>query len=540
MPICRLRIVSLVLLLPLLGVLSSCASEMEEEAPSVSPPSPTLRRLTALQYTNAMHALLGEEVLVPDSLEPDEEAGGLLSVGASLTTISPWGVEQYESAAYQVAAQVMDSEALRKRILPCTPVGVDDADCAGNFVESFGKKAWRRPLESDEVDRIASLAVQAGTTLADPYAGLEYALAALLQSPHFLFRVELGEEDPESPGAYRFTDWEMASRLSFFLWNNVPDDALLEAAASGELTTEAGLASEVDRMVEDPRSEEGLRNFFSEMLALYDLDSLNKDTQIYLHMSAEVGPAAREETLLGLMDLVFAEDADYREFFITQKTFIDRKLAAIYGVQAPSQEGFGEVILPEAGGRRGFLGQVSFLGPNAHPSSSSVTLRGKFVRERLLCDDIEPPPAGLNTSIPEASEEAPTMRERVAQHLADPYCAGCHMDMDPIGLGLENFDGLGGWRSTENNVLIDASSDLDGVTFGDAWGLAQVLHDHEDLAPCLVQTLFEYGSGHVEAPGEIPILDWHEGRFAEEGFKVKALLRDLAMSPAFRAAAEIQ
>jgi len=265
-----------------------------------------------------------------------------------------------------------------------------------------------------------------------------------------------------------YDDWEMATRLSFFLWNSIPDQELLQAAQAGDLVSDAGLQGQIDRMLADPRAIEGVRNLFTEMLHLDLLDDLSKDPTVYTYMSDTLGSSAREESLQDIQSLVFDDDGSYLDLFTSQQTHVDRTLAALYNIPAPSPDGFGTVTLDPAGGRRGFLGQAAFLALNAHAVSTSATRRGIFVREVLLCQQIPDPPANANTAIPEVSADAPIMRDRIAEHLADPFCASCHSLTDPIGLGFESFDGIGRWRSTENGATIDPSGTLDGVDFADA------------------------------------------------------------------------
>lgn len=517
-------------------LLGSCGAR--GDAPEAEPPEPQIRRLTRVQYTNSIHDALGAAIVVPTSLEPDEDAGGLASVGASLASISPRGVELYETAAAQIAAQVMDDAALRASNVLCEPAAARDDACAAEVVRVAGRKLWRRPLEDAEVDVYVAVAGGAAAAVGDFHGGLEYALSGLLQSPNFLFRVELGEPDPERVGAYRFTSLEMAPRLSYLLWNTTPDEELLAAAEAGELVTVDGLSAQVDRLIADPRARDGLRNFFTEMLDLDQLDALNKDALIFTHMSADVGPSAREETLRGI-EAIVEEDGDVRDFVNTRRAFVNRKLSAIYGIPAPSLDDFAETELPEDGLRRGFLGQASFLALQSHPANTSVTLRGKYLREVLFCAPVPPPPSNLNTAIPEVSDEAPTMRDRVEQHLEDPYCAGCHNVMDPIGLGFENFDGLGTYRESENGVAIDASGDLDGQVYAGPVELADLVHDDEKLARCVVQTYLQYANGHVIDAGERSSLEWHDDGFADEGHRMRALMRDVAMGMAFRSAGEV-
>jgi len=502
--------------------------------PAVASPAPVLKRLTQSQYKNALVALFGEALVLPTSLEPDQSVDGLLVVGASVTSVSPRGVEQFEEAALDVAEQVTTDPTLRAALIPCAPDGAFDDDCAREVLGALAPRAWRRPLTARELDRLVDLAGVAGATMDDFYVGLSFAVDALLQSPHFLYRIELGEDDPDRPGHRRYSDWEMASRLSFFLWNTLPDAELIAAAEAGELTDDAALAAQVDRMLTDPRVREGVRNFFTELYELYDLDRLSKDPEIFLYMSDEIGPSAKEETLLNIEQVVFEEEGDWRDLMTSERTFIDRTLAAVYNIQAPTAEGFGEVWLDPGDGRRGLLGQVSLLALNAHATSTSVTRRGQFVRETLLCQEIPSPPANVDTSIPEADATAPTMRDRVASHLEDPSCASCHVLTDPIGLGLENYDGLGLWRDTENSVTIDASGDLDGIEFDDAWGLAGALREHPALVPCLVENLYRYANASAFDEGELALVEWHTDGFEVEGHRMLALLRDVAVGPGFR------
>jgi hypothetical protein len=500
-------------------------------APTVDPAAPALRRLTQPQYAATVTHLFGDGMVLPSSLEPDTAIDGLVAVGAAATSISPVGVEQYEEAAYTLAEQVLADPDRTAAVVGCAPA---TEGCLRTFVATFGRRAWRRSLTTDEVDRVVAVGESASATVGAPDAGVLYAMALLLQSPAFLYRDELGEVDPDAAdGARRYTSVEMASRLSFLLWNGPPDDTLLDAAEAGALVTDAGLGTEVDRMLADDRSREGVRAFFTEMLELADLDTLNKDPALFTHMSPEVGPSAREETLLGIEAIVFG-DEDWRSFYTTRRTFLDPVLASLYDVRSPTREGFAEAMLPDDGLRAGFLGQASFLALQAHPTSSSATLRGAFLRDVLLCQAIPAPPADVDTSIPEADATSPTLRQRIETHLSDPTCAGCHQLTDPIGLGLENFDGLGTTRLTENGGTIDASGDLDGADFGGPVALGAALAEHPRIGPCLTETLYRYATARTVTDGESDLVDWHAAGFEEAGFHVKALLTDIATSPGFR------
>jgi hypothetical protein len=496
------------------------ANAPREAEPDVPAAAAHLRKLTAAEYTHTLEDLFGELVL-PTRLEPDEIDDGLLAVGATHQAISPLGVERYEDAAFLVADQVMADPALRGAIVPC-----DDGSCVGDFVDAFGRRAWRRPLTAEEHDRLVALAAHATDVTGDPWEGLAYALAAMLQSPHFLYRAEHHDSGTLDP-------FELATKLAYFLWSGPPDDALLDAAADGTLATPEGLEAEVDRLLADDKARRGVRALFDDVLQLHALLDLSKDPTVFVHYSEQLGPSAREETLLGVEANVFG-GGSYLDLYTTRTTWVDRTLAAIYEVPAPVRDGFGEIELPVASGRVGLLGQASFLAGHAHAVSTSVTLRGKFVQETLLCRDIPPPPANVDTSIPEADASAPTMRERIAVHLENPACAGCHQITDPTGLAFEPFDGVGRPRSSENGVLIDPSGDLDGVPFADAVELAEVLAGMPAVPQCFAQQVMTYAGGQVPALDAEPLLYWHADGFARADHRVLDLLRDIALSDAFR------
>jgi len=501
--------------------------------PDVAPAQPVLPRLTISQYQNAVADVLGSDVVVPTNLEPDRPSDGLLAIGAARTTISARGVEQYESAAYAIASQVVASD-MRGRLGDCTPSATADRDCAEQLLAPVGRRLWRRPLTGDEIAVLLDIFDQSATALGDFYAGLEFAMAALLQSPNFLFRVEVGEPDPGDPSRLRYTNYEMASRLSFLLWNTTPDDELLDAAERGELTTDEGLRANVGRLLQSDRARVGVRQLFSDMYGLYELDSLSKDPTLFTHMGPDVGPAAREETLRVVEDLVFDQQGDFRDLFTTRKTFVNRKLASIYSVRAPTREGFGELVWDRDEPRAGILTHLSMLALHSHPVASSATLRGAFVRTQLMCDTIPPPPVDVNTALPEPTTDAPTLRERVQIHLTDPSCRGCHSLMDPIGLALENYDALGQYRTTENGALIDPSGDIDGAEFADALELGEVLAADPKIGRCMVRTLYRFANSRPETLDERDLLTFFETYFEARGYRILDLMEELAMSPGFR------
>jgi hypothetical protein len=491
--------------------------------------------LTNAQYENSIHDVLGADLFVPSDNEPDYRLRGFLSVGAGSASISPRGVERFEGAAFSVAEQAMEP-GVREGLLECAPVLGAGDPCTRTEIARLGRSLWRRPLLASELDGITAVVAEAGTVLADPWDAFEFGLALLLQSPHFLYRVELGHEGISDVFARSYDDWELASRLSYLLWNTTPDAELLDAAEAGDLSTDIGLDLQVERLLSSQRAREGMRAWFGDMMHLAELDDLYKDPGVFLHMSDSLGASARGETLQFFEHIAFDQSADLRTIATSRTTFLNREMAALYEVRAPEREGFGQVDLANDGQRIGILGQASVLALAAHPVSTSPTLRGKFVREVLLCQLIRAPLAGVDTAIPPVTEEAPTLRERVAQHLTDPGCAGCHDPMDNIGLGLENFDGIGRFRTHDEGALIDSSGKVDEDSFEDPVGLAQLLRRHDDFAACLVKSFVRYANGAGEGEGQAEGLDWFVYEQGLDQHKLTSLISTYVGSAFFRQA----
>jgi len=532
------------------ALVASCSGEPQPPPPAPDlgprPPMPDTaaqtgaQRLTAAQYGNAIRDIFGKDINVPPAIEADAVIDGFVAIGSSVSTISPSGVEKYEKAALAIAQQVIADDAHKSLVLKCKPTGPDDMACAKETVTRIGRQVYRRPLQDAEITRLTNIFMQASAALGGFDRGLEYAIAALLQSPHFLYRPQVGENDPANAGQVRYTSLEMASRLAFFLWNSTPDDELLTAAEQGALVTDAGLETQIERMLASPRAHDGLRAFVTDWLKLRELDHLSKDPTLFTYFSPELGPAAREETLRLFEHLVFELDTDVREVLTTRQTFVNAKLASMYMIPSPADEGFSLVEFPADSPRTGLLGQVSILALHSHPRSTSSTLRGKFIRESLLCDVIPPPPANVNTGLPEPSVTARTLRERMQPHLTDPVCKSCHVLMDPIGFGLENFDSIGRYRTKELDATIDPAGDLDGAAFKDARSLARAIHDSNKFAPCIVRKVFSYATNFRPAEADRGTLNTLTWDFKSSGYRLKELLKFVSMSPAFRLAQKPQ
>lgn len=492
----------------------------------------TARRLTDVQYRQTIADIFGADIKVVGRIEPDVRADGLIAIGTTKVSVTPIGLEQYDVLARGIADEVF-AEGRRNRAIECAEASAPtvDKECAASFAAQVGRRIFRRPLSEAEISRWQGVAVSAAG--GDIYRGLRRALAGMLVSPDFLFRIEETEPDPAAPGTMRLDDFGRASRLSFFLWNAPPDDKLLEAAALGELRSPRGVRTQVDRMIASPRLADGIRAFFYDFLEFDSFDALAKDPQLFPKFSRTVIEDAQEQTLMAVTDHVLTRRADYRDIFTTPHTFMTRALGMVYDVPVTSRGTWEAFEFAKDDPRAGLLTQISFLALHSHSGRSSPTLRGKAIREIFLCQSVPMPPPNVNFTLVEdtANPQLKTARGRLGAHSSDATCAGCHRITDPIGLALEKFDSLGAMRQRENGEAIDASGELDGAKFDNALGLGKAIHDNPATASCLVSKLYRYASGQTNIDG--PWMTWLSEGFARDGYRIPDLFHRIATSDAF-------
>lgn len=506
--------------------------------PPFEPGDPVLPRLTQKQYRNTIFDLFGAGLPEP-ALEADTNPYLFFSIGAASTTLSEAGAEQYEQAADAISHAVFDDPARRVALTGCEPAAPGDA-CVAGFLMTFGRRVYRRPLTADEQARWLAVAVDLAE--GDAWRGVQLMIAGMLQSPHFLYRVELGEVDAGDPTRRLYTGWEMASRMAFLLWNRAPDDALLLAAEQGLLTTEDGLRAEAERMLADPRAKAAMSDFFTQFLDLGRLDGVTRDPARYPLFTPTMVASMRTEVQLVVDDLVNRREADVTELFSSRRTFINTDLAPLYGVVAEGATPvtFVPVDLPEDGPRAGILTSGAFLTMNAHETATSPTARGKYVRERVLCQTVPPPPDSVDTNLDDEMGEAKTTREKLEQHRKDPNCAGCHAFIDPPGFLFENFDPIGAYRTLDNGYPVDASGDLDGKPLADARDLADLLPEDPRVGECIVTQLYRHGIGRLDIPQERTGLREISAEFAEGGRRFRELMVLMVLSEPFRTVADVE
>jgi len=522
------------------GLIGACSlpAPQPEAAAGVSEPgaggsAKRLRILTEAQYLNTVAYVFGPDIRPVATFPPSQRTDGLIALGTSRGGVTTQQLELYQKAALTVSQMAVDPQH-RAFLVPCKPASETAADraCATAFLKEKGRLLNRRPLTNDELNAFVNEAVASADGLKDFYAGLAIALEAMLVSPNVLFVTETSEPDPARPGKERLDPYSLATRLSLFLWNAVPDDGLLKAAETGELLTEKGRARQVERMLASVRLETGMRAFFDDMFGFDDFNALSKDATVYPKFTGQAMTDAREETIRTVVDHLVTQKKDYRDLYTTRSTFISPALAVIYGLTTPPN--WTRYEFPEGSQRAGILTHISFLAVHSHPGRSSATLRGKALRELLLCQPVPRPPANVDFSAVENPKaNLRTARDRVNAHLENPVCAGCHKITDPMGLALENFDGSGRYRETERGAAIDASGSLDGKVFTDVAGLGRAMHDHPALTSCLVKRAYSYGTGGPAEASDRPLLAYLDKRFAEEKYTLPGLLRAIALSQSF-------
>jgi len=506
-----------------------------ETEPQTNGAPPDMRRLTTEQYHNIVHDVFGDHIVVASRFDPLVRTEGLFAVGARNAPITRSGFEEFYKVARSVAEQVVREEN-RAVLIPCEPFNSDKSDetCSRRFFTDVGRYLYRRPLSDAELTIAVNTAKDVADELDDFYAGIEFSLTGLLVTPKFLFIVDETEEHPSAPAGLRLTAYAKASRLSFFLWNTGPDEILLAAAESGELHTDKGLARQVDRMMRSDLLSRGMRAFFEDFLDLEKFETLEKDTLIYPAYTINAAESAKEQLLRTIVHHTINKEAPYPEIFTTRETFIDSHLGRIYRVPVSRPDGGWEPYTFSSDDvRAGVLTQMGFLALFSHPGRSSATLRGKAVRELLLCQKVPDPPGDVDFSLfNDPNAPSLTARDRLTAHSTVPSCAGCHKITDPIGLGFEHFDGIGQFRTLEQGAIIDVSGDLDGSQFTDVRGLSQAMADHPGVPACLTNQLYSYASGRATDRGEREFVRFLEASFMKSGYSLRELLRDIAISDA--------
>ncbi len=518
---------------------SSTGGEMPPESACAEPTvgRQPLRRLTRAQYTTTVRDLLGIDTDVADGFPVDERMGAFES--NAIAPISNLGVEQYMSAAETLASDAMTLH--RDEVVGCDPVAMGEDPCAESFIRTMGTRAHRRPLSEDDVQLY--LGVFDGAREASDFDGaIRLVLQTMLQSPYFLYHVEVqGQSElPAGDGSViAVDDYELASRLSYYLWGSMPDDTLFAAADSGALADPDGLAEQAERLLADPRASETIASFHLQWLHVDDMTSVDKDEELFPDFNESLKVAMQNEVADFASHVIQEGDGNLRTLMSGSFTVTDDpQLLALYGVELPVGYQPGDRVELDPEQRAGLLTQPALLAKAAHTDQSSPVHRGVVVRENFLCQPLPAPPDDVDDTPPDPDPNA-TTRERFAEHTSNPSCAACHVLIDGLGFGFENYDAVGAFRTMEGNLPVDASgevvatADIDGP-FDGAVELAGMLASSSNVHQCVSNQWLNYALGRVVGDEDSCSSESVYAAFEESDLDVPSLILSVVTSDAFR------
>jgi hypothetical protein len=533
----------------LLGLLLGCPPSGGQGPSPPSPPSPPppplpetaaapspLRRLTTEELNHTWRDLFSG-IAVP-AVAITEDPGRDFAQDAAHQPVTDLGVEELRAGANAVAATVAaavhdDPGAL----WPRAPQNEDDAGIVvDEWLQVFLPRAFRRPVGEDERARFVDFfALHARDSGVD--SALQLLLQGILQSPSHLYRLELEDTgSPDPRGRVPVSSVEMATRLSYFLWGTTPDDELLQAGIDDVLSTSEGLTAQARRLLDDPRSMDTLRSFHRQWLDLDRVLRTNKDSSRFPEYNEFMRGAMRREADR-FLELVFSTDSSLRTLLTSRQTRLVPGLGPVYGVTVTEDDAL--VTLPPE--RSGILTQAQFLAARAHAVEGSPVLRGVFVLERLLCASPPPPSGNIDITPPSADEPgaATTNRGRYAAHTENPTCKSCHAPIDGIGFGLEGFDAIGKFRTTDGGQPVDTSGSLEatavGGTFDGAAALGEILADSPVVADCVARHWFRFAQGrHEDLLADDEDLQQLKAEMVTSDGDIRALLASIVLTDAFR------
>lgn len=486
-----------------------------------------MRRLTAAEYDATIHDLLGIDVESATSLPFDERAPFDNDIQQQVASDAL--VASMDVLAGSLAAQVVGAAALRSKVVPCSPAGADDSACFGQFLETFGRRALRRPLTADELTRYSSTLMAHGKLEGDFWVSVDSALRLFLTHPAFMYRIELGTPVSGKPGVFRLSDFELATRLSYTLWGSTPPDWLLDAAEQGELSSESGVRVAAEKLFDSERAKAQVARFHALWLGYEEIKQ-----------APELAADLRAETAALLERVIFEQRRPWTDVLLSDETFVTPALADHYGLPAPSG-GAGWVSYGSTG-RRGLLSHGSFLSAGDKFGDTSPTQRGLLIRTRLFCQKfgLPPPELMVNTDMPpQAADPNACKSERYTMWKTDG-CSKCHSQLEPVGFGLENYDSAGRYRTHEKDrpdCPIDGEGELPGIgSFANPAELAGLLVDTGAIDECVAVHLLRFTMGRYD-------LDDRDAAFVTDqvaksspdgGVEFRELVLAMVTAPAFR------
>jgi hypothetical protein len=513
------------------AAVDSSAAQCTTPSPGAAP----LRRLTQSEYNNTVRDLLGDTTQPANQFPPDQQIGDFTNTAVALT-VPPLLAQAYQTAAEQLATTALSNPS---NLVPCALSAGTDA-CAQSFIQSFGKQAYRRPLTTSEQTALFTLyqSNSMGATFAN---GIQAIIEAVLQSADFLYRVEFGDSSQAQGSVLPLTPYEMASRLSYFLWDSMPDAALFAAADANELGTKDELATQARRLLQSPNARPAVQQFFLEWLTETQLPTVSKSATVYPTFTSTLQSSMQNETEAFLDWVMWTSDHKLPTLLMSPVSFLNSELAAVYGVSGVTGTTLQQAQLDPTQ-RSGVLTQLSMMTLLGKPDRSSPVLRGKFIRDELLCQPIPPPPQDLVITPPMVTPGVST-REAFVMHEAAAACKSCHVLMDPIGFGFENYDGMGAFRTVDQGQPVDATGTLTGTDvdgpFNNAIDLIKRLAGSQQVSDCFATEWFRYAFGRGESADDTCSLQSLKGAFTSSQLDIQELLVAVTQTDAFRYRPEV-
>jgi hypothetical protein len=509
-----------------------------------SPGSVAIHRLNALEYDNTVNDLLGlTQNAAQKSFIPDEKGTNGFDNEADVLTMTDDELQQYFNSADGLGEQVFASPTLAAKIVTCTPASAADKTCLTSIINTFGARAYRRPLTPDEVTQFQALAADAITNGQDFNGQVKQIVKAMLTSLPFLYRIEL-DADPSSTAVHRLAPYDLASRLSYLIWSSMPDDALFKDAQSGALVNDATLTTQLGRMLADPKASSFVASFAGQWFGVRELGSHQVEPTAFPAFNDALRQAMQQEVSLYFSEFLNGS-LPWTQFLTAQMNFVNGPLAAFYGFKGvPATQATFTKVMNGDPNRVGFMGLAGFLTNSSFSYRTVPTERGKWVLMNILGENIPSPPAGIKPlDTPGAATDSMTQEEnvrvRLAAHRVDATCGACHNTLDPIGLGMENFDGIGRYRTTYGNgQAIDSSGMLpDGMMFSGLPQLSAILSNgsrQNEVTTWAVKQLMTYATSRPLAPSDDAYITQIQQQWAKQGYAFKALIQDVVLSDPFR------
>lgn len=497
-------------------------------------------RLTINQFNNTVRDLLGTKITLPDDFPPDARIG-LFDNNAFSLFVSLSHIKAFEKTLQEIVDEAFKETVPNPRVVSCKMF--EGESCVRTMAKEFGERAWRRPLTNGEINKIVERYNTVRGLFSFNRPAFKVIMKSILMSPNFLYRIEI-DKDVNATTPKFLNNYEVASRLSYFLWASMPDDALFEAAKNGELTQKDKLLTQVDRMLKDPKAMTLVDNFAAQWLDYPAALVTDRNPEVFPQYTESLQKAMVEETRQFIKH-IFTQDRPIREIFSANYTFLNAELANLYGVSGVTGNKHTRYNWNGDNTRNGVLGHASVLNASAGASDNpAAVVRGTWVLDRVLCKHPRPPSADVIASFPVLSEDL-VGRERVETHRTNPACASCHALMDPIGFGLDNFDSIGAWRDTAYGEPIDSSGDLPGGdSFDGAVSLKKTLAESAELPFCFANHLASYALGRKmdadgywdqgKEPTDYPFIYDIYQQAGSENYRFSEIVKAIVTSDAFR------